>query len=115
WQVRVAWPPYSGRHLSISSGSPDTGTYYRIAPFGPFPLTLKSDGTPYTLRVRLAGYATQAASITFRVAICAARNARREILANGDNVVSASTSSTTSAWLSGSSTVATLTAAQAAA
>lgn len=104
-QVRVSFLTQSGKAATFRS-SPATGTYYKIMQFGPFPVTMGTN--PYQMRVRVAGNASAANSVTFRVVWSSADGANE----TGDNTITASTSSTTAAWLTGSSTLLTLTNAQ---
>lgn len=54
--------------------SPTASQWYRVggSPFGPWPLTLRADGTPYKLRIRLgvAASASNATTLTVRVVVC---------------------------------------------
>jgi len=113
-QVRVAFTGLSGSFLTCDTiGAGNTDTFLPIASFGPFDATLKTDGTPYLMRIRIAGRASAANSVTFRVAICPGRGAltargldyvRNRIANNGADVLEATTSATAVAWLAPANT-----------
>lgn len=108
-QVRVAWAARTGDYLTTKAiAAADTGTYFPIAVFGPFPVQLVELGTPYLMRARIHGAASAANSVTFRAALAPIKGrvtgdgldfVRDQIADNGINVLEASTSSTTAVWL----------------
>ena len=68
----------------------------------PFPLSIRPDGTPYGVRVRLRGAANATGStITARVVLATGTKAdsASDALGREDNVLQGSTTSTTHAWL----------------
>ena len=85
--------------------APTAGQWFRVAaPFGPWPLTLHADGTPYKLRVRIAAASTSGGSVqTLRVVIAPDAFAALERDTEADSVYEVTTSSTTPAWLGGTS------------
>jgi hypothetical protein len=107
-QVRVAWRALSGQKLIFKASGAVVNTFYRIAAFGPFPWTLKSDGTPYVARVRLAGFSSDNTNtITLRAVLSTPDRSRQNSSAYiGDtaNTMDATSASSTSAWLVGAST-----------
>lgn len=108
-QVRVNWmaPAVGGGQGYIATrASPTASVYYRIASFGPFPVSLREVGRTYYLRVRVAGISSAGHSVAFRVVISPVHEARgwdSYASAPGDHVYSATTSSTTPGWLTGAS------------
>lgn len=65
-QVRVHW--VKGKNQDpMTSQANSTSAYQLVGVFGPFPLTLISGGTPAELVVRLAGRASAAGTVTWRV------------------------------------------------
>lgn len=131
-QVRVNYHPIAAG-VAVDSDSfetietspaPTTGQWYRVggAPFGPWPLTLRADGSGYKLRIRIGGALSSGTdTATFRVVIAPPRRLlTAEIEESEDHIFEATTASTTIAWLSGtaqgssSPTVLTITAARAA-
>lgn len=103
-QVRVAWAAVGAQYLTTATvDASNKDLYLPIAAFGPFPLRLDSDGAAYSVRARIAGAASAANAVTFRCAIAPAvsapRRAAEEIGRYGLGCLQASTSSTSSAWL----------------
>jgi len=109
-QVRVAWCTMSGQFLSTETiVSGNVNTQLPIAIFGPFPVSIRADDTPYIFRARIHGSASAANSVSFRAALApivgpldptlGLAYARAQINAAGSNVLTATTSSTTPAWL----------------
>lgn len=111
-QVRVNWQATTYGGKAAFSTTYDT-TNPRLSyeelilagPFGPWPITLKSDGTPYRLRIRLAGSISGSAGfaqVRFRVVLAPAELAASQRTSSLDSVwVSFTSTSTTAAWLSG--------------
>lgn len=84
----------------------DADEFYHVQTWGPFSLKTRSDGTAYPIRVRVAGYNSQSGgTTTIRVAVCPWGDRRVQIARNGDNVLEATSSSTTSAWLAPGTTL----------
>ena len=82
------------------SPAQDPDDWYHLITWGPFNLRLAADGLPYPVRVRLAGRSSaNLETSNFRLAVCAAATRRTEIIANGDNVLDETTTSSTTAWL----------------
>lgn len=107
-QTRVAWSvpinTYSGGNAYLrtrTTPTPVAGEYYEIGSFGPFPIQLRADGTPYRIALWATGYSSSGHSVTFRVCLSPAAQARETIRESADHVWSASTTSTTSGELSG--------------
>lgn len=112
-QVRVTWCALSGQFLTTDAiVAGNVNTYLPISTFGPFPVAIRADDTPYIFRVRLHGSSSAANSVTFRAALAPIVGpvdpalgldyAREQVNAAGTNVLVASTSSTTPAWLAAS-------------
>jgi hypothetical protein len=107
-QVRVAYSATSSAFddtaLGMESASFLQNTFTRIVSFGPFPLNLRQNGDGYKLRVRVAGAATAAlTTATYRVVVCPISQADGLYLTEDDFVFEATSSSTSAAWLSGTS------------
>lgn len=108
-QVRVnAWPTkVFGGNLDAywTIDGPDfTAQWYPLGgmPFGPWPLTLRADGTPYRLIVQLAGATAAAGTVTFRVVIAPDYvSAVEGLTEDTDRVWEGSTTSTSAADVSG--------------
>lgn len=113
-QVRVNWSAgltaYTNGNEYITPRT--TGLivdpWFFIAAFGPFPISLRQTtgigGASYRLRVRLAGSSSAGHAVTFR-AVLASYSAGQSAV-NGaldDHIFEATTSSTTMAWLTGTS------------
>ncbi len=101
-QVRVNWMARSSDGITIDTGNDiDAGDQYRIGgPFGEWPLTIRDDGRPYILRVRIAGALDGTpATGSFRVVIAPDSEAWVERDADDDTSGDASTTSTTVSWL----------------
>lgn len=113
-QVRVNYLPIAsaaaeGQDSFETTEPPANTTDYLLlggSPFGPWPLTVRANGQPYKLRVRIAGAVSATpATATFRVILAAAgaRLSETDILEALDSTFEAEATSTTAAWLSGSS------------
>jgi len=107
-QVRVNMSGPANPLTTKQIGAGDVDTWLPIAVFGPFPLRVRADGNPYLIRARIGGSASAANSITLRAALAPVLGAatgrgseyiRGHIEDNGVNVLEASTSSTSAAWL----------------
>lgn len=82
------------------------GQWSRIggSPFATWPITLRSDGTPYVLRVRIFGaVSATVATATFAVVVAPLTDSALELERDRDNVFTATATATTPAWLSGTS------------
>lgn len=108
-QVRVA---YSAAATSFSGGqgyvTPRTtlrsaDEFNRVATFGPFPLSVSENGSSYKLRIRLAGASSDNTNTaTFRVVLSPTNRAYGAAVSDlGPRVWEASTTSSTSAYLTG--------------
>lgn len=84
-----------------------TGVYRRIISFGPFALSLKADGLPYPIRVRIAGAGDGkvGASVQFRIVATAPGMGATWVNTALDNVTESSTVGNTPAWLTTGSTL----------
>jgi hypothetical protein len=131
-QVRVN---YMGIGNAVSEGQDEfetietpanTSDYYLMGgtPFGPWPLTMRANGEPYKLRVRVGGSVSATpATATFRIVIAPLTIVTAaDVLAALDSTLQVTATSTTLAWLTGqsqgtlgSTTLITVTADQAAA
>ncbi len=104
-QVRVAFSTAS-IELTPRYSDNTVNRWYPIAAFGPFPVTLRASGKSYSLRVRVAGAnSNNASTVKFRVVLSPQREAQTHANATLENFVfeTATTSSSTSAWLTGTS------------
>lgn len=54
-QVRVAWCDQRGA-AGLTKTLSQTNRWERLGVFGPFPLSIRADGTPYPLRCSIGGY-----------------------------------------------------------
>jgi len=96
-QVCVEWVTRtSSQYLEPATAS--TSAFQYIASFGPFPLRLREDGTPYALRVRLAGKSSQGNSVTFRAVVGAAEVLAGDVAASSSGL-EGSTTSMASTWI----------------
>lgn len=112
-QVRVNYHPWADAvdegqdTFETIDASPTAGQWYQVggSPFGHWPLTLRADGSGYRLRVRIGGEISAGpGTSTFRVIIRPLGPlTRSQILEDADHVFEATTSSTTPAYLSGTS------------
>lgn len=113
-RVNVMHPDYSTfnapaayEYNETAANPPTANTWYRIegTPFGEWPLTFHSDGTPYLLRVRIAGRSSGGAgsgTVTFRVVIAPANAGLGELESPSDHIFETDgTTSTSVAWLTG--------------
>lgn len=120
-QVLVAWggnaSPGSGGAASVSTGSLSglrVATYHHIVTCGPFDLRLNTDGIPYSVRVQLGGARSGGSgNVTFAVVLSPRSLVEADLAAAwdgsaGTNVATATTSSTTAAYLSLSTDILTL-------
>lgn len=101
-QVRVA-SGTQGPDISVTASA---GLEY-ITTFGPFPVTMGVNNTPYKLRVRAGGYVDSHGSgaSTFRL-VFSTFGDRREVAEAADaSTLDLDTTSATMAWLSGDDTV----------
>lgn len=94
-QVRVNWPVRSSGHYTAAGGTTIT-LWYPLLTFA-FPISLRSDGTSFRLRVRLTAAQSAANSGTFRAVLSSLSSAGRyaNATADGGNVFSGATASTT--------------------
>jgi hypothetical protein len=80
-------------------------TYYLAATSGPFGIPLRQDGSAYRMRVRVGGASSNVAgTATFRVIVCPPLIANTIATTSNpgvDYVFQASTTSTSAAWLTG--------------
>lgn len=97
----------------LTTGTPAAiNTWYPIVTCGPFMLTCRSNGVPYPIVVRLAGFASTANNITLRVVVAPRGQSAAQVQAAvaPSNIIEATTSSTSAAWLSPSPYIATVSA-----
>lgn len=92
--------------ITNTSESTATTLWHIIARFGPFRITVDTDGVPYPLRIRVGGYSSSAATqVKMRVVVAPRGMAREYVNATGagaatlSNVAQVSTTSATPAWL----------------
>lgn len=107
-QVRVAWVAKDSSSYLTPRSVASTAIWYPVVRYGPFPVSIRADGTSYEWRVRLAAYTSNVHQITFRAALTTLAREEEDVVAYGGNVVEAASSSGTSAWLSptgGSNTI----------
>ncbi len=105
-QIRCNWcavssPPNQG-YRGITSGF-TADRWYRLGEFGKWPIQLRADGTPYKIRVRLAGMTNGTGTAKFG---CAISPPGWDSFWAGsfDSIFhTATTSSGTAGWLTGSS------------
>lgn len=94
-------------YFAIDTPDPTIGQWYHMggSPFGEWPLTIRQTGTPYRLRIRMAGYVDGgggAATATYQVVIAPTyEEAVSAIDRSVDYVWQATTTSTTNGWLTG--------------
>ncbi len=113
-QVRVNWSAgvttytNGSGYLTTRTTGLDTSSWFHIQTFGPFPIALRQSvglgGASYRLRVRLAGASSAGHSVTFRAVLTSYSSGQSVV--NGeldDHIFEASTTSTSVAWLTGSS------------
>ena len=98
-QVRVCFPPRTGITYT-SVAHTETSTYQLVAAFGPFQLAQKSSGTPYKLRVSIAGFSSAGDSISLRAVVSTLGTARSDMETAGANTETFTTTGTSAAWLS---------------
>lgn len=99
-QVRIAYPPtQNGYGVGGTAVDSTSATRERLAAtFGPFPVHIRDDGSPYKFRVSMrARVKTAATAVTFKTVIHPPGVYLSDT--TGDNVVSATCNSTTSSWL----------------
>lgn len=114
-QVRVNWHPIdsgvaNGQASFASPDVPDELSQFTLcagSPFGQWPLTLRQDGTPYRLIIRVGGAMSSSPSSEsgiLRVVIAPdLPTAAAHLTASQDNVWGVQVTSATVGWLSGSS------------
>ena len=113
-QVRVAWgatlAAFDDTQVGITGfASPTSGTigdtWYPLYSFGPWPIPLRVDGTPYRMRILLVAAAPNANSaFALRAVLCPAAQAPTIVTGSTDNVWESVTFTTTSgAILTGAS------------
>jgi len=104
-QVLVAWNSRVAATDYLPFGSNLVNTYVRMAALGPFFLRVRGD-TPYPLRVRIAGLSSDNVNtVTFAVRLAWNFGESTWVTPPDTNWVSASTSSSASAWLTAGSTL----------
>ena len=85
--------------VTVTSGEP-TSSYHKVVTFGPFPLSLRADGSTFRIRTRVLGYSDDnTATVVFLVVLAPFLSGVGAIGANAGGVASGSTSSTTEAWI----------------
>lgn len=92
--------------VTLSNETDADDQYQRIESFGPFIGRVRKDGSSYRYRIRVRGFNSAANSLTVKVAVhtrATTWSAPESALFSGQ--VSATTSSTTDAWLSTSPSV----------
>ncbi len=89
---------------SFMMGVPDVYQVQRVIPFGPFPLSVRSDGSSYRLRIRVLGHSNAGSSVTFR-AVLSPFQSGTPFAEAAVNVSEVATTSTTEAWRDFPSTI----------
>lgn len=114
-QVRVAWTPtvttYSGGtgYLTGRTSALSVNIWYPIASYGPFPIALREDGRSYRLRVRIAGASSGGHAVKFRLVLAPQSEAPARVTQSLDSIYeTATTTSSTGAWLTGASVLSSL-------
>ena len=107
-QVRVNWYTPGTQYASIEpftkSASIVANTWYQVGVWGPWPACVGHDGIAYPVRVRLRGSVSNAAATaTFRIVYGALPNMITDRDVAGANTADLTSTSTTLAWLSGTS------------
>lgn len=103
-QTRVNFVSMAGQEANTSgTGQVPTGLgrrwrQFNASPFGPFPLTIGADGTPYKLRTRIAGYSDSGGSVKIAIAISPTRPQVSSLELAIDSIMSCTTTSTTDGW-----------------
>jgi hypothetical protein len=106
-QVRMCFAPAVSAFASKSFLTPSVvavDTWYQITASAAFPLPLMPDGTPYKLRGRLGGASSGGHAVKFAMVLAPVLSAPG-VLAHSDDAtfITATTSSSTAAWLTGTS------------
>lgn len=94
-QVRVNAVFATGSYAK--SGDFSTGTHI-VSQFGPFPITLRPDGTSYRLRTRFLVRSANGVSVTFHVVLAPPSLAIDGFAREGTNYAKFSVTSTTETW-----------------
>lgn len=116
-QHAMVWSVGKSGYASKSYLTPRTtgvvvDTWYQIAASGPFPIMLRADGSSYKMRVRLAGASSGGHAVKFGLVLAPVTAAQSiitdatssPVVAATDSVfVTATTTSSTAAWLTGTS------------
>lgn len=106
-QCRVSWVTESTAKFRTTGTPAVADTWYPICPFGPFPVALRGDGTPFALVVRIAGSSdAQTFAVKFRAVLSTLRDAPSGALIGGAHTLTTATTVTnmTAAWLAPAST-----------
>lgn len=106
-QVRVAWiaPTEGEGYVTGRTASITADRWYPIASFGAFPIALRQDGSSYRLRVRLGGSSSGGHAVKFRLVFAPQRDALDLVNTTAGDFIfeTATTTSGTGAWLTGTS------------
>lgn len=113
-QVRVAYSSTRSAFADTATGIVGFGApedldigdlWYRLASFGPFPIRIRKDGTPYRMRIRVNANNVYSSSTTrLRVVLCPKGTDSWLVRANEDFVwESQDFTSTSSGWRTGAS------------
>lgn len=104
-QVRVTWSGQSvAGEFAVDYLEIDPELTTQIVTFGPFPITLREDGSSYKMRVRIGGASSAGHSVTFYAALVPyVESAAFYASPPTDATWAGSTSSTSAAWLTGAS------------
>ncbi len=114
-QVRVNYHPIDSGVATdqtsfepiLSSAVADTWYQFGASPMGEWPLTLRADGTPYKLRIRI-GAAMSASGATGKIRVVIAPRSRIDrvgVAAAIDSIYQATFTSTTIAWIGSTSAI----------
>lgn len=109
-QVRVAWSATASGYrngsgyLTGNTSLISADVWHPIVSFGPFPIALRQDGRSYRMRVRVAGASSGGHAVKFRMVLAPFDAAPGVVSLNEDFIFeTATTTSGTGAWLTGTS------------
>lgn len=101
-QCRCAWVAESTAKFRTTGTPAAVNTYYPITIFGPWSISLKANGTPFTMVVRIAGSSdAQTFAVKFRAVLSTLRDAPAALAIGGaDTLTTATTTANmTAGWL----------------
>lgn len=97
WNPLVSWVPDNSYYQVDATAS---GQWRKVITFGPFNLSMKTDGTHYPIRIFIGGSSDKGGdTVRFRIVIAAPGSTSTTVLGSGSNVSESALVGNTPSWL----------------